>query len=101
MRVPTAFERARRFSQLAQECDHLAQIQTDPALKDHYENIAIHYFSLAEIELRLAQERQERVRERKRHLAMAPEQAPDLLPKTPAPSVRRPRKHRRTAGRKK
>jgi hypothetical protein len=39
--VPTKFERAKRFSQLAQECDQLAVIQIDPAPKEHYRTIAI------------------------------------------------------------
>jgi hypothetical protein len=38
----------------------------DPVLKSHYENIAAHYLSLAEAELRLAEDRRDRVRKRKR-----------------------------------
>ena len=117
--VPTTFERARRFSQLAHECDQLAQIQTDPALKEHYEKIAIDYFTLAEAELRLAHERQERVRKsRQRSLGQQleafdrsdvvsdetkqnQESFPDLLGKLPprkpaAPSIGRARRRRRT-----
>jgi hypothetical protein len=53
--VPTAAARARRYSGLAEECQKLAELQTDPELRGHYEAIAGHYLSLAEAELRLAE----------------------------------------------
>jgi hypothetical protein len=40
---------------LADECHKLAELQTDPVLRGHYEAIANHYLSLAEGELRLAE----------------------------------------------
>jgi len=95
--VPTTFQRARRFSQLAQECDQLALIQTDPAIKEHYQTIAIHYFTLAEAELRLAQERQERVRKRKQLQEFFPDILGKLPPRKPAaPSIRRAGRRRST-----
>jgi hypothetical protein len=54
-KVPTAAARAKHYSELADECHKLAELQTDPALRDHYEAIANHYLSLAEGELRLAE----------------------------------------------
>jgi hypothetical protein len=53
--VPTAAARVRRYSDLAEECQKLAGIQTDPVLRGHYESIASHYLTLAEAELRLAE----------------------------------------------
>jgi hypothetical protein len=53
--VPTAVARAQRYSDLAEECHELARLQTDPALRAHYESIAGHYLTLAEAELRLAE----------------------------------------------
>jgi hypothetical protein len=53
--VPTAAARARRYSDLAEECQKLAGIQTDPVLRGHYESISSHYLTLAEAELRLAE----------------------------------------------
>jgi hypothetical protein len=104
-------ERAKRFSQLAQECDRLAQLQTDPTVRDHYENIAVHYFALAEAELRLARERQERLRERARQRHADRPPSPGVvasvdpeLPENPPPrkpralSARRARKLRREIG---
>lgn len=64
--MPTIFERAKRFGELAEECDRLARIQADPVLKGHYEQISAHYLDLAEAELRLAEERQDRLRKWKR-----------------------------------
>jgi hypothetical protein len=52
--VPTAAARAKRYSDLAEECQKLAGLQTDPVLRGHYESIAGHYLTLAEAELRLA-----------------------------------------------
>jgi hypothetical protein len=54
-KVPTAAARAKRYSELADECHKLAELQTDPLLRGHYEAIANHYLSLAEGELRLAE----------------------------------------------
>ena len=56
-RVPTAAARAKRYSELADECHKLAERQTDPVVRGHYEAIANHYLnlSLAEGELRLAE----------------------------------------------
>jgi hypothetical protein len=54
-KVPTAAARAKRYSELADECHKLAELQTDPVLRGHYEAIANHYLSLAEGELRLAE----------------------------------------------
>ena len=54
-KVPTAAARAKRYSELADECHKLAELQTDPVLRGHYETIANHYLSLAEGELRLAE----------------------------------------------
>ena len=53
--VPTAAARAKRYSELADECHKLAELQADPVLRGHYEAIADHYLSLAEGELRLAE----------------------------------------------
>jgi hypothetical protein len=53
--VPTAVARAQRFSDLAEECHKLARLQTDPALRAHYEAIAGHYLTLAEAELGMAE----------------------------------------------
>ena len=53
--MPTAAARAKRYSELADECHKLAELQTDPVLRGHYEAIANHYLSLAEGELRLAE----------------------------------------------
>ena len=99
--MPTTIERAKRFSQLAEECDQLALIQTDPTLKEHYQSIAIHYFTLAEAELRLAQERQERVREHKQLQEIFPDVLGKLTSRKPAaPSIRRVRRRRRTGKRR-
>ena len=54
-KVPTAAARAKRYSELADECHKLAERQTDPVVRGHYEAIANHYLSLAEGELRLAE----------------------------------------------
>ena len=54
-KVPTAAARAKRYSELADECHKLAELQTDPVVRGHYEAIANHYLSLAEGELRLAE----------------------------------------------
>jgi hypothetical protein len=54
-KVPTAAARARRYSELADECHKLAERQTDPVVRGHYEAISNHYLSLAEGELRLAE----------------------------------------------
>ena len=54
-RVPTAAARAKRYSELADECHKLAERQADPVVRGHYEAIANHYLSLAEGELRLAE----------------------------------------------
>ena len=53
--MPTAAARAKRYSELADECHKLAERQTDPVVRGHYEAIANHYLSLAEGELRLAE----------------------------------------------
>ena len=53
--MPTAAARAKRYSELAEECHKLAGLQTDPELRGHYGSIAGHYLSLAEAELRLAE----------------------------------------------
>jgi hypothetical protein len=53
--VPTAAARAKHYSELADECHKLAELQTDPVVRGHYEAIANHYLSLAEGELRLAE----------------------------------------------
>ena len=53
--MPTAAARAKRYSELADECHKLAELQTDPVLRGHYEAIVHHYLSLAEGELRLAE----------------------------------------------
>jgi len=53
--VPTAVARAQRYSGLAEECQKLARLQTDPVLRAHYESIAGHYLTLAEAELALAE----------------------------------------------
>ena len=87
--VATTFERARRFSQLAQECDQLALIQIDPALKEHYQTIAIHYFTLAEAELRLAQQRQERIRKHKKLPEFFADRLGKLPPRKPAAPSKR------------
>jgi len=55
LNVPTAAARATRYSALAEECQKLAGLQTDPVLRGHYESIASHYLTLAEAELRLAE----------------------------------------------
>jgi hypothetical protein len=57
--VPTAIARARRYSQLAEECHKLAELQTEAVLRGHYESIANHYLTLAEGELRLAERERE------------------------------------------
>jgi hypothetical protein len=54
-KVPTAAARAKRYSELADECHKLAERQADPVVRGHYEAIANHYLSLAEGELRLAE----------------------------------------------
>jgi hypothetical protein len=53
--VPTAAARVTRYSALAEECQKLAGLQTDPVLRGHYESISRHYLTLAEAELRLAE----------------------------------------------
>jgi hypothetical protein len=65
--VPTAAARAKHYSELADECHKLAELQTDPALRGHYEAIANHYLSLAEGELRLA-EREAAIKSARRSL---------------------------------
>jgi hypothetical protein len=53
--VPTAAGRVKRYSDLADECQKLAELQAEPELRGHYQSIAGHYLSLAEAELRLAE----------------------------------------------
>jgi hypothetical protein len=55
--VPTAAARAKRYSELADECHKLAERQTDPVVRGHYEAIANHYLSLAEREAAAKPER--------------------------------------------
>jgi hypothetical protein len=57
--LPTAVARVKRYSDLADECRKLADLQDDPVLRGHYESLAGHYLALAEGELRLAERERE------------------------------------------
>ncbi len=57
--MPTAVARVKRYSDLAEECRKLADLQDDPALRGHYESLAGHYLALADGELRLAERERE------------------------------------------